>query len=100
MAENTPVIHDHDSYGQIEEQFQDAMDEGLNPVGPEVLYDLVAGLGLTAGAAVLDVGCGVGRHSIQLARRLGLTVRGIDPDPGLSGWPGKHSTAPPRTIQA
>jgi hypothetical protein len=33
----TPVIHDHDLYGQIEEQFQDAMDEGLNPARPEVL---------------------------------------------------------------
>jgi ubiquinone/menaquinone biosynthesis C-methylase UbiE len=85
MAENAPVAHDHDSYGQIEEQFQDAMDEGLNPAGPDVLYDLAAGLGLAAGAAVLDVGCGVGRHSIQLARRLGLTVRGIDPNPRSIG---------------
>src|ERR1022692_1472410 len=81
MAEDAPVAHDHDSYGQIEEQFQDALDEGLNPAGPDVLFDLAAGLGLAAGAAVLDVGCGVGRHSIQLARRLGLTVRGIDPSP-------------------
>jgi ubiquinone/menaquinone biosynthesis C-methylase UbiE len=85
MAEDTPVIHDHDSYGQIEQQFQDAMDAGLNPAGPEMLYELAAGLGLTAGAAVLDVGCGVGRHSIQLARRLGLTVHGIDPNPWSIG---------------
>jgi ubiquinone/menaquinone biosynthesis C-methylase UbiE len=85
MPEDTPVIHDHDSYGQIEGQFQDVMDEGLDPAGPDVLYDLAAGLGLTAGAAVLDVGCGVGRHSIQLARRLGLTVRGIDPNPWSIG---------------
>jgi ubiquinone/menaquinone biosynthesis C-methylase UbiE len=85
MAEDAPVAHDHDSYGQIEEQFQDALDEGLNPAGPDVLYDLAAGLGLAAGAAVLDVGCGVGRHSIQLARRLGLSVRGIDPNPRSIG---------------
>jgi cyclopropane fatty-acyl-phospholipid synthase-like methyltransferase len=81
MSKDAPVTHDHDSYGQIEEQFQDAMDEGLNPAGPDVLYDLAAGLGLAEGAVVLDVGCGAGRHSIQLARRLGLTVRGIEPDP-------------------
>lgn len=82
MAQDAPVTHDHDSYGQIEQRFQDAMDESLNPARPDVLYDLAAGLGLAAGATVLDVGCGVGRHSIQLARRLGLTISGVDPNPG------------------
>jgi SAM-dependent methyltransferase len=57
------------------------MDESLDPAGPDVLYDLAAGLGLAAGSAALDVGCGTGRHSIQLARRLGLTVHGVDPNP-------------------
>jgi ubiquinone/menaquinone biosynthesis C-methylase UbiE len=79
MAQDASEAHDHDSYGQIEQQFQDAMDEGLNPAAPDVLYDLAAGLGLPVGAAVMDVGCGEGRHSIQLARRLGLTVHGVDP---------------------
>jgi SAM-dependent methyltransferase len=85
MADDAPSAHDHDLYGQIEEQLQDAMDEGLNPAGPGGLYDLAAGLGLAAGAAVLDVGCGAGRHSIELARRLGLAVRGIDPSPRSVG---------------
>ncbi len=81
MAQDASVVHDHDSYGQIEQQFQDAMDEGLRPAGPDMLYDLAAGFGLGAGATVLDVGCGTGRQSIQLAARLGLTVRGVDPNP-------------------
>jgi ubiquinone/menaquinone biosynthesis C-methylase UbiE len=81
MAQDASAAHDHDSYDEVEEQFQNAMEVSLNPAGPDVLYDLAAGLGLAAGGAVLDVGCGVGRHTIQLARRLGLTVRGIDPDP-------------------
>jgi ubiquinone/menaquinone biosynthesis C-methylase UbiE len=79
MAQDTPGAHDHDSYARVEQQFQDVMDEGLNPAAPDMLYALAAGLGLPAGATVLDAGCGEGGHSIQLARRLGLTVHGIDP---------------------
>ncbi len=81
MAEDASAADDRGSYDQVEEQFQDAMDVSLNPAGPDVLYDLAAGLGLAAGAAALDVGCGVGRHTIRLAQRLGLSVRGVDPDP-------------------
>jgi SAM-dependent methyltransferase len=38
---------------------------------------VVETLGLTAGDRVIDVGCGPGRHSHELARR-GLVVHGID----------------------
>ena len=38
---------------------------------------VVAALGLTPGAKVLDVGCGPGRHAHELARR-GIVVHGID----------------------
>ena len=38
---------------------------------------LVAQLGLEPGSRVLDVGCGTGRHALELARR-GVTVHGID----------------------
>ncbi|WP_237705115.1 methyltransferase domain-containing protein [Thermococcus zilligii] len=37
---------------------------------------------LPAGAKILDVGCGVGRHSIELARR-GYRVTGVDIEKGL-----------------
>lgn len=38
---------------------------------------LVEHLGLAPGAAILDVGCGTGRHSVELARR-GFAVTGLD----------------------
>lgn len=39
-------------------------------------------LGLTPGMAVLDVGCGTGRHSVELARR-GCEVTGVDISSGM-----------------
>ena len=38
---------------------------------------VIAALGLQPGERVLDVGCGTGRHAIELARR-GIAVHGVD----------------------
>lgn len=38
---------------------------------------LIEELGLPAGGAILDVGCGTGRHAVELARR-GYAVTGLD----------------------
>jgi SAM-dependent methyltransferase len=43
---------------------------------------LVELLGLPAGAAILDVGCGTGRHAVELARR-GYCVTGLDLSAGM-----------------
>ncbi len=43
---------------------------------------LVPELGLKPGQSVLDIGCGTGRHSIELARR-GYAVTGIDLSEGM-----------------
>jgi cyclopropane fatty-acyl-phospholipid synthase-like methyltransferase len=43
---------------------------------------LVAELGLLPGQSILDVGCGTGRHSIELAKR-GFAVTGLDVSAGM-----------------
>ncbi len=43
---------------------------------------LIEVLGLSPGNSVLDVGCGTGRHSVELARR-GYSVTGIDLSAGM-----------------
>ena len=69
----------HDAFDLVEEQFSEALDESLDPAGPGVLYDYVAAMGLPAGSVALDAGCGEGEHAIELSRRFGLRVTGIDP---------------------
>lgn len=71
----------YDRYPRIEAAFQTALDESLHPRGPEMLYDVVRDLGLPTGASVIDLGCGEGRHTVELATRFGVAVRGVDPVP-------------------
>jgi ubiquinone/menaquinone biosynthesis C-methylase UbiE len=76
----TPAEY-YDDYPRIEEAFQTELDESLEPRGPEMLYEMVGALGLTRGASALDLGCGEGRYSLELAARFGFSVLGVDPTP-------------------
>lgn len=71
----------YDEFPRIEEEFHEALEASLDPRGPEVLYDVVAGFGLPRGSKAVDVGCGEGRHTVALAERFGFDVLGVDPIP-------------------
>ncbi len=44
-----------------------------------MLYEMTGALHLPQGTKVVDVGCGDGRHALQLAGRFGFRVTAIDP---------------------
>lgn len=69
----------HTAFDAIENDFHRALDESLNPRGDDSVLDLVAAFDLGAGAKVVDVGCGRGNQTIELAERFGFDVLGIDP---------------------
>jgi ubiquinone/menaquinone biosynthesis C-methylase UbiE len=54
------------------------LDQSLHPRPPEMLYDFVERLELSAGSAALDVGCGKGNNTCDLARRFNFQAKGID----------------------
>lgn len=69
----------HSRFDDVEEQFHAALDVSLDPRGPDSLFDLVEDLGLPPGSEVVDVGCGRGRQAVELSRRFGFNVVGVDP---------------------
>jgi 2-polyprenyl-3-methyl-5-hydroxy-6-metoxy-1,4-benzoquinol methylase len=58
------------------------LDQSLNPRPPEMLYGFVEKLNLAADSTALDVGCGKGNHTCELARQFNFQVKGIDPVDG------------------
>ena len=62
--------------GQTWTQFQDQLDRQIDPLGQEALRTLVP----ATGEQLLDIGCGCGQTSWQLAQRVGLdgAVLGVD----------------------
>ena len=79
MTDKASLVQGYESFGRIEDLFKQDLDDSLNPRGSAMLYDLVAELPLPRRAAALDVGCGEGGHTVELARRFGMDVRGVDP---------------------
>jgi ubiquinone/menaquinone biosynthesis C-methylase UbiE len=62
-----------------DERIEALLDASLHPRGPDTLFDLAAGLGIGPGHHALDVGSADARRTVQLARRLGCHVTGVEP---------------------
>lgn len=69
----------YDAFPKLEEAFHAALEVSLEPRSPDFLYELVDEMALPPNAHALDVGCGEGDHSFQLAERFGFVATGVDP---------------------
>ena len=54
------------------------LDKSFSPRAPQQLYETVGSPPITADSKVIDLGCGLGIHSLALARRFGCRVSGVD----------------------
>ena len=81
MAEGQGRPTLEDVYGDwaIEaDELEQLLETSLHPRPPEMLFDLVKGLGISSRARALDAGCRDARHSVELVQRFGCRVVGID----------------------
>ncbi len=67
------VWHEQDSFWETMPMFG----ERLIEAAPQEIDSVIRLLGITPGSNVLDLCCGIGRHSLELARR-GYRVTGVD----------------------
>ena len=79
MADEAFLSRSYDAFAEVEEEYKELLDQSLSPRGPSMLYEVAAQLWLEPGADALDVGCGEGRHTLELAQRFGWKIRGLDP---------------------
>jgi ubiquinone/menaquinone biosynthesis C-methylase UbiE len=68
-----------------EQGLDKALDESLDPRGPDVLFDIAGELGATASTRVLDVGSRIGKQMLELRDRFGCRVVGVEPAPANLG---------------
>jgi SAM-dependent methyltransferase len=79
VTEKISLDDSYDDFPRIEEAFQRFLDESLEPRGPESVFDVIASLDVPTNGVAVDVGCGEGQDALELAKRFGLRVHGVDP---------------------
>lgn len=72
-------------YGELwandDAAFEADLGRSLHPRSPDMLFDHFAALGVGPADTVLDAGCRDAVHAVELARRFGCRVVGVDPVP-------------------
>jgi len=58
---------------------RDVLDDSLDPLGPDVLFDLAGELGARPGALVVDIGARDGKQLTELRERFGCDAFGVEP---------------------
>ena len=74
--------HNRQQRAYFESRFPHTMIPSATPYVRRHVDELLSGSGLAAGDAVLEVGCGMGHYTFELADR-GLALEGLDLSPGL-----------------
>lgn len=80
-AEKLNTVYEH-LWAAHRGEVYEKLDQSLNPRPPEMLYDFVERFNLPTNSAALDVGCGKGNHTCELARSFNFQAKGIDPVDG------------------
>jgi ubiquinone/menaquinone biosynthesis C-methylase UbiE len=80
-AEKLKTVYEHLWFAHRGEMYE-KLDQSLNPRPPEMLYDFVKRLNIATDSSALDVGCGKGNHTCELAKQFNFQVVGIDPMDG------------------
>ena len=81
MEERAALLTLEELYGAwntVPDEFYETLDQSLSPRSRDMLYGKMAALGCNDSHHVLDIGCWTAHHAVELSRRFGCRVTGVD----------------------